>query len=71
VINENADRSNGALVTFGGLPIPIAPALNDAAIRKIIGDLPSTSLEVGIQQTIKKFASLRDEGRLDTSDIDA
>src|SRR2546428_3410129 len=34
--------SNRELVTFGGAPIPIAPAMNDAAIRQAIGDLPST-----------------------------
>lgn len=71
MINQNAPDSNGALVTFGGPPIPIAPAMNDAAIRKNIGDLPSTPLEVGIRQTMEQFAALRDAGRLDTTDIDA
>jgi len=71
VINENARSSNGELVTYGGPPIPVAPALNDAAIRKTIGDLPSTPLEVGIRTTIDQFALLHDQGRLDTSDIDA
>jgi nucleoside-diphosphate-sugar epimerase len=68
VINENAARE---LVTFAGPPIPIAPALDDTAIRKAIPDLPSTSLESGIRETMRRFASLRDAGRLDTSDIDA
>jgi nucleoside-diphosphate-sugar epimerase len=71
LINENATGTNGDLVTFGGPPIPVAPDMNDAAIRRTIGDVPSTPLEVGIRQTIGQFASLRDEGRLDTSDIDA
>ncbi len=66
-INEVAGES---LVTFGGPPIPIAPALNDSAIRKFIGELPSTPLETGIRETMKRFAALRDSGRLDTSDID-
>jgi len=70
VINESALNTNGDLVTFGGPPIPIAPDMSDAAIRKTIGDVPSTPLEVGVRQTIGQFASLRDEGRLDTSDID-
>ncbi|PWT87927.1 MAG: epimerase [Blastocatellia bacterium] len=67
VINQN---SEGSLVTFGGPPIPIAPDMNDAAIRRTIGSLPSTPLEVGIHQTMQQFAALRDEGRLDTGDID-
>ena len=61
---------NSDLITFGGPPIPIAPAMNDAAIRRVIGDLPSTPLETGVRETMERFAALRDAGRLDTSDID-
>lgn len=68
LINENADDE---LITFGGPPIPIAPAMNDAAIRRVIGDLPATPLDTGVRQTMQRFAALRDSGRLDTSDIDA
>jgi nucleoside-diphosphate-sugar epimerase len=67
VINEEAGRE---LVTFGGAPIPIAAAINDAAIRRAVGDLPSTPLEVGISETMQQFSTLRDAGRLDTSDIE-
>ena len=67
VINEIAKRD---LVSFGGPPIPIAPALDDTAIRDVIGDLPSTPLEVGIVATIRRFKELREAGRLDTSDIE-
>src|SRR6266550_709791 len=67
VINEEAGRD---LVTFGGLPIPIPAAINDAAIRRAIGDLPATPLEVGIRETMQQFAKLRDAGKLDTSDIE-
>ena len=62
--------ANSDLITFGGPPIPIAPAMNDAAIRKFIGALPSTPLEAGVRETMQRFAALRDDGRLDTSDID-
>jgi nucleoside-diphosphate-sugar epimerase len=71
LINEMSLDSNGDLVTFGGPPIPIAPAMNDAAIRKLIGDIPSTPIEDGIRETMERFSILRDTGRLDTSDIDA
>ena len=61
---------NDALITFDGPPIPIAPAMNDAAIRRFIGELPSTPLETGVRETMERFAALRDAGTLDTSDID-
>lgn len=66
-INQEAGHE---LVTFGGDPIPIAPALNDAAIRRTIGDLSVTPIKAGIHETMKRFAELRDAGKLDTSDIE-
>ena len=65
----NAFSANGDLITFGGPPIPIAPAMDDTAIRRLIGALPSTPLETGISETIARFAALRDAGRLDTGDL--
>lgn len=70
LINELALNSNGDLITFGGPPIPIAPAMSDAAIRKVIGPIPVTPLETGVRETMERFSILRDTGRLDTSDID-
>jgi hypothetical protein len=35
-----------------------------------VGDMPSTPLDVGVKETMKQFAALRDAGRLDTSDIE-
>src|SRR5437867_3127896 len=64
-INENSSRLNRELVTYGGPPIPIAPAMDDAAIQRAIGDLPRTPLETGIRETMKRFAELRDAGRMD------
>ena len=57
-------------ITFAGPPIPIAPAMDDSAIRRVLTDLPSTPLEVGVRETMERFAALRDECRLDTSDLD-
>ncbi len=68
LINQQAE---GELITYGGPPIPIAPSMNDAAIRRVIGPLPSTSLEDGVRETMQRFAALRNSGRLDTSDLDA
>jgi hypothetical protein len=36
----------------------------------VLPELPSTPLETGIRETMRRFAGLRDAGRLDTSDID-
>ena len=65
-INSQAASSN---VTCGGPPIPIAPALDDTAIRRVLHGLPSTPLEAGVHETMKRFAALRDANRLDTSDL--
>src|SRR5215217_1337897 len=64
----NAEVSND-LITFGGPPIPIAAAMDDSAIRRIMPSLPSTPLETGMCETMDRFAALRDAGRLDTSDL--
>jgi nucleoside-diphosphate-sugar epimerase len=66
-VNQEAGRD---LVTFGGPPIPIAPALNDAAIRKVIPDIPSTPFTTGVRETMNRFSVLQREGRLDISDLD-
>ena len=70
LINENSSRPNRELVTYGGPPIPIAPAMDDAAFKRAIGQLSKTSLEAGIRETMKRFAELRDRGRLDISDLE-
>src|ERR1700741_2766827 len=57
------------LITFAGPPIPIAAAMDDTAIRRVLSGLPSTPLEVGVHETMKRFAALRAANRLDTSDL--
>ena len=69
LINENTSSPGRELVTCGGPPLPIAPALDDTAINRAIGELPRTPLAVGIRETMNKFAELRDAGRLDVSDL--
>lgn len=70
LINQWPSNSDRRLVTFSGPPIPIAPALDDSAIRVAIGELPATPLPAGISETMRRFAALRDANRLDRSDID-
>ena len=64
------DQSNDRLISFSGPAIPIAAAMDDTAIRKVMSALPSTPLEVGVRETMERFAALRDTGRLDTSDLE-
>ncbi|HKY41977.1 MAG TPA: NAD-dependent epimerase/dehydratase family protein, partial [Pyrinomonadaceae bacterium] len=61
-ITRLINQSNGGLITFGGPPIPIAAAMDDTAIRKIMTALPSTPLHVGVRETMERFAALRDAG---------
>jgi nucleoside-diphosphate-sugar epimerase len=68
-INREVDQEND-LITFGGPPIPVAPELNDAAIRKVLPDIPSTQFRVGVRETMRRFSELQHEGRLDLSDLD-
>jgi len=65
-INEEAGAD---LVTFSGPPIPIAPAIDDSAIKRAIGSLPSTPFQDGIRATMQRFAELYEMGRLDPSDL--
>src|SRR5262245_58657515 len=58
------------LVTFGGPVIPVAPSMDDRAIRAAVGYVSQTPLDSGIRETVRRFTLLRDEGRLDTSDLD-
>jgi len=61
--------SRANLITFGGPPIPIAAAMDDTAIRRLLSDLPATPFESGIRETMERFATLRDADRLDISDL--
>ncbi|HYL98989.1 MAG TPA: NAD-dependent epimerase/dehydratase family protein [Blastocatellia bacterium] len=69
-IDEHLPQASRGLITFGGPPIPIAPELNGNAIRQTIGNLQSTQLSKGVAETISLFTTLRDQGRLDTGDLD-
>lgn len=58
------------LITHSEAPLPIPSELDDSAIRAVLGDLPSTPLSVGVRETIQRFAELKKQGHLDTSDLD-
>ncbi|HZT82456.1 MAG TPA: NAD(P)-dependent oxidoreductase, partial [Gemmataceae bacterium] len=65
-----ADPAAANLITYGERQIAIAYDLDDAALRRDLGPVPLTPLAEGIRQTLADFRRLRDEGRLDTADLD-
>jgi nucleoside-diphosphate-sugar epimerase len=58
------------LVTYGERQLSIAYDLDDTAFQRDLGPLRSTPLGDGIRQTFERFCRLRDEGRLDTADLE-
>jgi nucleoside-diphosphate-sugar epimerase len=59
------------LVTFGDRQLAIAYDLDDAALQRDLGPLPTTPLVDGIRQTLAIFRTLAAEGRLDADDLAA
>jgi nucleoside-diphosphate-sugar epimerase len=58
-------------ITCAAEPLAIPAEMDDTAIREALGPLPATALADGVGSTVARFAELRSEGRLDTSDLDA
>jgi len=58
------------LIRSEGPHLPIAYDLDDSALVRDLGDVPRTSLEEGIRQTLELFTRLHREGRLDTKDLE-
>jgi hypothetical protein len=44
--------------------------LDDTALQRDFGPLPTTPLEEGVDRTLEHFRRLDAEGRLDTADLD-
>jgi nucleoside-diphosphate-sugar epimerase len=57
------------LVAHGDRQLPIAFDLDDARLDARFGPLPRTSLQDGVRETYRRFRALRDQGRLDLSDL--
>ena len=58
------------LIRAQGSPLPIAADLDDSALVRDLGEIPRTPLESGIRETLAIFQRLREEGRLDTADLE-
>jgi nucleoside-diphosphate-sugar epimerase len=57
-------------ITFDEAPLAIPSEFDDAAVRAALGPLPATPLADGVRATIKRFAELQREGRLDADGLD-
>lgn len=57
-------------ITYSDEPLTIPAEMDDAAIRAALGEFPATPLTRGVRETMKRFAELHRERRLDTSDLD-
>jgi nucleoside-diphosphate-sugar epimerase len=59
------------LLTHGDRQLPIAADLDDERLQVRLGPIPRTPLRDGIAETYRRFVALRDEGRLDESELQA
>jgi len=59
------------LVTHGDRQLPIAFDLDDSRLEARLAPIPHTPLRDGIAETYRRFVSLREQGRLDLSDLTA
>jgi nucleoside-diphosphate-sugar epimerase len=64
------DPTAKELITFGERQIAIAYDLDDGALQRDLGPMPRTPLVEGIRQALERFRRLKEEGRLDTADLD-
>ena len=58
------------LITHGSAQLPIAPNLDDSRLQAAFGPLPRTPLETGVRETLDRFSRLRDQAKLDLSDLE-
>ena len=70
ILEQEIGPSARGLVSIDGPGIPMPPSLDDSALRAVIADLPSTPLEEGVRETVRRFRALDAAGGLDTADID-
>ena len=72
---EGADAFNirGAvepIESFVALLHAVAPDLDDSRLEATLGPIPRTPLRDGIAETYRRFVALREQGRLDLSDLE-
>jgi nucleoside-diphosphate-sugar epimerase len=57
------------LISHGDRQLPIAPDLDDTRLQARLGPLANTPLAEGVRETYRRFVALREQGRLDLSDL--
>ena len=67
-LNRVAPES-AELISHGDRQLPIAPDLDDTRLEAAFGPLLRTGLESGIRETLERFRTLREEGRLDLAEL--
>jgi nucleoside-diphosphate-sugar epimerase len=69
---ESLRKASGVdRVTHGDRQLPIAPDLDDSRLEARLGPFPRTTLDDGVAETYRRFVELREQGRLDLSDLDS
>jgi nucleoside-diphosphate-sugar epimerase len=58
------------LIKVSGGPLPFYASFDDSRLRALTGLQQRTSLQAGVEQTIRHFQALQRVGRLDTSELD-
>ena len=71
LIDKALPEDRRGLLTCEGSEIPIAPRLDDTALRAATSYAHQTRLEDGIRHTLNHFQTLLDKGSLDRSDLPA
>jgi nucleoside-diphosphate-sugar epimerase len=67
---ENELPAAKGTITHSDNVMPIPAELDDAAIINALGEIPHTSMQQGVKDTIARFQLLHAEGRLDVADLD-
>lgn len=66
---ENIRPGAAQLVRAEGKPLPFPPELDDSALVRDLGQVPRTSLESGVRETLGIYERLHTEGRLDSDQL--
>lgn len=70
-MDEVLPEERRGLIQVDGPVLPIAPELDDAALRAAVPNLPRTQLRDGLAATLADFHRLDQEGRLPIDDLEA
>lgn len=64
---ESAEPSSAGRITWEERALPVPRGQDDSALNELLGGVPSTSLEVGVAESISLFRSALDRGLISAS----